>query len=123
MSQKSLKKQSSIDFDKFLKKKPTNEQIESWDKFQTVETTIQNRNLAKILFYVSIVTFGLGVIALFTTIVMFLFFGVQAQVLAVCLTAFDGFLFWGFKSLMVHYFPANPKNALPTASIPQLPSE
>ncbi len=122
MSPKNLKNQSSIGFDEFLRKKPSNEQIEGWDKFQTVETAIQNRNLAKILFFTAIVTFFLGFIALFTTVIMVLFFNSEAQNVAICLSAFDAIVFWGFRSLMVHYFPANPKNALPVNSTPQLPS-
>lgn len=118
---KNSKNRPTIGFDDFLRKKPSNEQLEGWDKFQTVETAIQNRNLAKILFYTAIVTFGLGFIALLVTVVMFLFFDSPAQTVAVCLSAFDAIVFWGFRSLMVHYFPANPKNALPSNSNPQLP--
>ena len=121
MLSKTSKEQSSIGFDEFLQKNPSNKQIEGWDKFQTIETAIQNRQLAKILFFTAIVTFVLGVIALIATVVMVLFFDSPAQMVAVCLSAFDAVVFWGFRSLMIHYFPANPQNALPTSTPPQLP--
>ncbi len=121
MPSKTSKNQSSIGFDKFLQKNPSNEQIECWDKFQTVETAVQNRQLAKILFFTAIVFFSLGFIALIAAVVMVLFFNSPAQSVVIALSALDGVVFWGFRSLMVHYFPANPKNALPTSTPPQLP--